>query len=170
MLIMTKTGLLSTALIFVAIVVGLPACSSTPPTDEALSKRFHRDSVALRTLVTMAEQDKKVIRVADDFVRPEYAIESGRWKEYRKAFRQAHTSDGIEKDGFGNTYVIIYTMGLVGSGRSKGFVFCAHPTNSDKAFLPCSEEKDSGWYEYREGKGYSYRRISGQWYVYSEWD
>ena len=151
------------------------------PSDDSLRKQFNGHRGDLESLVSMAEADSSVSRIANDFIwrkdsvawpRPEseWGITADRWNEYRKLFRKVGLSAGFSEDSQGDIYFISYTAGSVVSGASKGFVYCRKTEFSTNAFLPCTEQRDSGKHEGAKGNGSEYQRLAEHWYIYSDWD
>ena len=151
------------------------------PSDDALTRQFNQQRGNLETLVSMAQKDSLIGRVADDFIwrqdsvawpRPEleWGITKERWNEYRTLFQRVGLSAGLNKDSQGNIYFISHTEGSVVSGASTGFVYCEKTGISGSAFLPCTEQRDSGKQESPKGKGAEYHRLAEHWYIYSGWD
>ena len=146
------------------------------PSDEALAKLFNQHHSELQTLVSMAQEDSSVGRIANDFIRPQDSeapspnLPEGRWNDYCALFRKAGLPAGLQKDSHGNIYFIAHTEGTVVSGGSKGFVFCEKTEGSTSDFLPCTEQRDSGKSEDARGRGCQYHRLNEHWYVYSDWD
>ncbi|MHB8526239.1 MAG: hypothetical protein ACYDD2_08805 [Candidatus Acidiferrales bacterium] len=176
------------AAVTVVIVVALGWASArtlewfwSAPSDDSLMKQFSKHRGDLETLVSMAETDSSMSRIADDFTwrkdsaewpRPEsqWGITADRWNDYRKLFRKVGLSDGFSEDDRGDMYFISYTAGSVVSGMSKGFVYCRKIEFSKNAFLPCTEQHDSGKQESTTGDGSEYRRLAKHWYLYSDWN
>lgn len=151
------------------------------PSDDSLMKQFNEHRGDLETLVSMAQADSAISRIADDFIwrkdsvawpRPEsqWGITADRWSDYRKLFRKVGLSAGFSEDEEGDIYFISYTAGSVVSGVSKGFVYCRKTGLSRNAFLPCAEQHNSGKQESATGNGSKYRRVAEHWYLYSDWD
>jgi len=149
--------------------------------DDSLMKQFNKHRGDLETLVSMAETDSSMSRIADDFIerkdsaawpRPEsqWGITADRWNDYRKLFRKVGLSDGFSEDDQGDIYFITYTAGSVVSGTSKGFVYCRKIEFSKSPFLPCTEQHNSGKQESMTGDGSEYRRLAEHWYLYSDWN
>jgi hypothetical protein len=186
-------GLLGRVLVVVLRVVGLMmlgiillllllmwSCAS--PSDKSLTKRFQRHRSQLETLVRMSQEDVEVIRVADNFTRvkddwswprPEskWGITLERWNEYRRLFRKVGLNAGLEKDKVGNVYLIAHTEGIVAHGRSKGLVYCISSGDSDSAYLPCAEQHEEGQQGHHDGYGgYSYRKLTQNWYIFEQWN
>lgn len=176
------------AVLTVVIVVALGWASArtlewlwSAPSDNSLMKQFNEHRRDFETLVSMAETDSSMRRIADDFIerkdsaawpRPEsqWGITAERWNDYRKLFRKVGLSDGFDEDDQGDIYFISYTAGTVVSGMSKGFVYCRKTEFSPNALLPCTEQHDSGKQESTTGDGSEYRRLAEHWYLYSDWN
>jgi hypothetical protein len=151
------------------------------PSDAALNREFKQHRSELETLVSMANTDLLVSRVADDFTwrkdsvawpRPEseWGITKERWNQYRRLFRNVGLTAGLNKDDHGNIYFISHTEGSVVSGASKGFVYCEKTVLSEGGYLPCAEQHEYGKRNEAKGEGSEYRRLAEHWFIYSEWD
>jgi len=91
-----------------------------------------------------------------------------RWDQYRRLFRAAGITAGLEKDESGNVYFIVHTEGLAVGGGSKGLVHCFGVGDVKEVFLPCAEQRDRG----QSGdatEGDSYHRLEADWYIFEEW-
>jgi hypothetical protein len=158
-------------------------CSSPPPGDQALEKRFQRQRPVLEHLVAMMNEDSQMTRIAPDFIwkrdsaawpRPEseWGISARRWDEYRKIFGEAGVKQGTSRGaGSNDVLVLVYTEGLVTSGSAISYLHCGPKTNSQTyAEPPCTERKDSGSGMYGSSKsyGYRYKKITEDWYIYEQ--
>lgn len=167
------------ASVVVLVILLMWACSA--PSDKSLANRFARHRSEFETLARMSHEDADVIRIADDFTRLKnnwnwprsestWGITLERWNEYRRLFRRVGLSAGLEKDGPGNVYFIAHTAGLAVHGSSKGLVYCFVSGAPDETFLPCAEHQQQGRQEYKPGRGYSYRKLDGNWYIFEDWN
>ena len=155
--------------------------SCAAPSDASLDRRFLRHRSELEALARMAQEDVNVIRVADDFTRlsddwswprseSRWGITRAKWNEYRRLFKTVGVTTGWEKDEMGNVYFIAHTQGLSVGGGSKGFVRCFGSGGSEKAFLPCAEQKEKGQFQDNTPPdGCRYLRIAPDWYIFEEW-
>jgi hypothetical protein len=127
----------------------------------------------------MAQEDADGIRITHNFetlanhrgwARPEPKREMTRekWDEYRRLFRQVELS-GLDKDKVGNVYFVAHATDFV-ARATKGFVHCFNSGAGDKTFLPCVEQRDRGQIGDAGDKGYSYRRLAQNWYIFETWD
>jgi hypothetical protein len=153
-----------------------------PPSNTALLSQFKTYHSELDTLGRMSQEDMDAdgIRITDNFKKleidwawarpkPKRRMTLERWTEYRRLLRQVDLS-GFDKDKLGNVYLIAYATnsfaGGAASGRSKGFVHCINAGDRDKAFLPCTEQRDRGQVEAADDKGHSYRNLGQNWYLF----
>jgi hypothetical protein len=127
----------------------------------------------------MSQEDADGIRITDNYGRLENdwggarpkskrGITREKWNEYRRLFREVELS-GLDKDKAGNVYFVAFATDFVGGGTTKGFVHCVNFGDRDKAFLPCVDQRDSGQVEEAGYKGYSYRKLGQNWYIFETW-
>ena len=111
----------------------------------------------------MFAQDDRLVRVADDFTRlrddwswprEDVGLTPERWDRYRSLFIRAGLDGGIEREG-SDVFFYMSSVGLVGSGRSRGVVFA---TSSPAETAPSLDA--------RQGKGISYVVLEGNWYLF----
>jgi hypothetical protein len=127
----------------------------------------------------MSQEEADGIRITDNFERLENkwgwattkskkGIPRETWNEYRRLFREVGLS-GLDKDKAGNVYFVAFVPEFVAGGTTKGFVHCVNFGDRDKTFLPCVEQRDRGQVEEAGDKGYSYRKLSQNWYIFEAW-
>jgi len=149
------------------------------PSDTTLRSQFQSHRSELDVLARMSQEDADGIRITDNFRRLEddwggarpkskRGITREKWSEYRRLFREAELS-GFDKDKAGNVYFVAFATDFVGGGATKGFVHCVNFGDRDKAFLPCVDQRDSGQVEEAGDKGYSYRKLGQNWYIFETW-
>ena len=148
------------------------------PSDTTLRSQFQSHRSELEALARMSQEDADGIRITGNSKRlendwwwaspkPKRGITGEKWIEYRRLFRQVDLS-GLDKDKVGNVYFVAATD-FVGGGTTKGFVHCINFGGRDKAFLPCAEQQDRGQVEEAGDKGYSYRKLGQDWYIFETW-
>ncbi len=176
----------STFIVVVSVALGWGTARSlewawSAPSDEALTRQFNHHRSELETLVSMAQKDSLVSRVANDFIwrqdsvawpRPEseWGITEERWNDYRRLFRNVGLTAGWNKDNYGNIYFMSHTEGSVVHGASKGFVYCEKTGVLESGFLPCAEQHEDGKRDNPRGESSEYRRLAEHWYIYSDSD
>jgi hypothetical protein len=158
-------------------------CKTVAPNDESLEKRFYKERGALERLVTMMNEDARIIRVDSDFIgrrdnrawpRPEseWGISAKRWDDYRKIFRQTGFKEGTSRAaGSDDILVIVYTEGLVTSGSAISYLHCGLKTDQETYVAPpCAERKASGSGKYggSTSYGYRYKKLTDDWYIYEQ--
>jgi hypothetical protein len=129
---MTRAVLLAIGGVAVTLAAGLallvlfnPFDDAPHPTDASMMAQFARERPALEALVTMAEEDAPVQRIAPDFTRPDPApIGRARLEDYRRRLAAAGIDHGFSHYGDEVTF-IASTMGLAISGSGKSFVHAA---------------------------------------------
>lgn len=147
--------------------------------DKALILNFEDHAAQFVELVKMANEDKKVVRIARDFTwlednvnwpRPEAqrGISEMRWDQYRRLFRELGITDGLARydDPSGAViHLTVFSMGLLDRGISKGYAY------SEVDLSPVVDSLDKRPDELRGSKqdGVVYRKIRGNWYLYFEW-
>jgi hypothetical protein len=152
--------------------------SSDVPSDTTLRSQFQSHRSELDALARMSQEDEDGIRITktskkveNDWwwasPKPGRGITHEKWYEYRRLFRKVDLS-GSDKDKVGNVYFVAATD-FVGSGATKGFVHCINFGDRDTAFLPCAEQHDRGQTEEAGGKGFSYRKLGQDWYIFETW-
>lgn len=152
--------------------------SCEAPSDTTLRSQFESHRSELDALARMSQEDADGIRITDNFKRLENnwgwarpkskrGMTREKWNEYRRLFREVALS-GFDKDRVGNVYFVAATD-FVAGGTTKGFVHCIHFGDRDKTFLPCIEQREPGQVEEAGDKGYSYRKLGQNWYIFETW-
>jgi hypothetical protein len=86
-------------------------------------------------------------------------------------FAKIGLSAGLEKDKLGNVFFIAHTDGFASHGASKGLVQCVSGKDHENAYLPCVEQYEHGQQGQHDGyQGYSYRKLTQNWYIFEQWD
>ncbi|PYL67861.1 MAG: hypothetical protein DMF28_08100 [Verrucomicrobia bacterium] len=145
------------------------------PTDAELRERFTQLRRDFEKLVTMAQEDNEVIRIAPDFTwttsnmgwpRPqsELGFTLERWNEYRRLFQILGLEAGILRpcDHPNAIYLIVQTKGLSVAGSSKGYAYSEIPLEPHCESL----DQDRGSTE----TGICFKPLGGKWYLYLDWD
>lgn len=172
-------GLLLCGIVSLFLLLMFLTWSCEVPSDAALRDQFQSHRSEFDALAVMSQEDAEGIRITNNFgnlennwgrARPtsKKGITREKWNEYRRLFRKVELS-GLDKDKAGNVYLIAATD-FVAGGATKGFVHCVNFGNRDKAFLPCVEQLDRGQAEETGNKGYSYRKLGQNWYIFEAWD
>ena len=160
-----------------AIAVFAGACSpGSLPSDATLEREFAAHRSTFERLATMAEEDRRVVRIAPDFTwlednlawpRPDsklgFSVE--RWNQYRQIFRELSLDVGTNRrmDKPGVLFLIASAKGLVTGGSDKGYAFSQKPPG------PLHESLDSFPQGSTSGAP-SFKHLDGNWYLYLQWD
>jgi hypothetical protein len=113
--------------------LGVVLYCSTWHSDAAIKSQFLKHRAGFERLVTVAQEDVHVVRVAPDFTwldndyawpRQNVGISTERWNEYRKLFRQVGVKDGLGKN-FDPLRIFfpIVSAGMVPTSWTKGLVY-----------------------------------------------
>ncbi len=173
-----KTAIL--ILLCITMLVGCDMVFDIPhPSDDKLIKNFQKHESDFNKLISMSNEDSKVIRIADDFTRlennwswprpdSEIGFSTQRWNEYRSIFIKLGLDEGIERDQVSDKtaiFLIASAKGIVNRGSSKGYAY------SEKELLPLFDSLDQNPIkrEDRQRHGTLYKRIKDYWYIYYEW-
>ena len=103
-----------------------------------LELNFKRNSTGFESLLSMAEQDSRLIRIAPDFTwlenntkwpRQDVGLNESRWNDYRTLFTNLSLSEGIVRtlDFPGAIFFVAKTRGLCTGGSSDGYVYSSTP-------------------------------------------
>ena len=145
------------------VVAVLAALSGCIQSESSLRSNFYGDRAAFEEMLELFAQDDHLVRVANDFTRLKHdwswpredvGLTPERWDRYRALFARARLDGGIERQG---TEVFFYmsSVGLVGSGRSRGVAFATS--------RPLETARTLGE---RQGEGISYVALEGNWYLF----
>lgn len=141
------------------------------PSDATLEKVFRQHEVEFNRLISMSDDDAKVIRIAQDFTwlednskwpRPESELgfTKQRWDEYRQLFKELGLKEGLARNTDGSTVELIaFSQGLSTGGSGKGYVY------STKELFPLYNSLDELSSTASGGK-YVYKRLKGNWYLF----
>ena len=133
--------------------------------DATMEKHFTQIEPQLNQLVTMANEDRNLVRIAPDWTalkdngqwpRPESELgfSMERWNEYKTIFKNIGSSSGINH--YSNAvYITMTAKGIVNRGSGKGYVY----TLETPAPLVGSTDSFT-----EEGK--VYKKIVDNWYIF----
>lgn len=146
-----------------------------------LASNFARNRELLDELRGMAEQDKRVIRIANTFTwladntkwpRGDLGFSNERWNEYRTLFSQLSSPEGIfrTEDFPGSIFFVAYSRGLCTGGSSSGYVY------SSATLTPIVESPPKKALD-REARAnsnrhyaYVFKSLKDNWYTFYEVD
>lgn len=161
---------------------GIIAASATRgplPSDEAVRARFFAHRADFEALVTMANEDSHLTRIAPEFTwldddvawpRKNVGISEQRWSDYKQLFLKVGTPVGICK-GTDPTRISIpiAAFGLVPTGFEKGLVYSESPLGPVMKSLD-QRPPDKFWDGPDRSHVLVYRPIDNHWYIfYEEW-
>lgn len=143
-------------------------------TDKQLIDKFNVKRTDFEMLVEMANQDRRVVRIASDFIwlddnlnwpRPEsdLGMSKERWDQYRSLFVKLGLRGGISRrtDLPKAIFLIAATEGISLGGSAKGYVFSSEPLSPlvdslDDVSAPMKDRVPI------------YRKVADNWYLYYE--
>ena len=126
----------------------------------SLRSQFIEHQDTYQRLLTMFEEDSRLVRIAPDFTRlvddrswprDDVGISLARWQEYRALFRAAGIPAGVERQDQ-KVFFYVSGAGLSVSGSTRGFVHAKNPSSKVNP----------------NGEGIVYVPIRGDWYLF-EW-
>ena len=138
------------------------------PSDHQLINNFHRNVTTFNELALMAEADKGLTRVDDNWTDPSdpqtIGISQARIARYRQLLNAVGTHRGFETGGKGQEVDFLYcTQGsATSSDTSKGYAYLPVPPKQTLRSLDhCSLNEKNGVK--------AYRHIQGCWYLFYEY-
>lgn len=103
------------------------------PPDRELEEVFRSNRAVFEELVRMSDEDRRVVRIANDFTwvsgiglsndSGELGFSKERWEEYKIRFRKLNLENGITRGEDGSVWFSAFGRGLSVSGISKEYVF-----------------------------------------------
>ena len=149
------------------------------PSDDELIRNFQKNEADFNKLVTMSNEDSKVIRIAPDFTRlennwawprpeSELGFSKQRWDEYRTLFNKLGLQSGISRERDSESTIIFLTAsskGMTFRGSSKGYAYSEQelsPVFDSLNQNPVDPQK-------RQKHGVAYRKIKDHWYLSYDW-
>ena len=159
-----------------------------PPTLAELSREFSIRRIDLEEILRMSDEDVRFSRIAPTFVDrvPDEPNELGRfnegdlraglpkarWDAYRKIYARNGITLGIQRDGSGDAFIMVDSVGLLNRGHATGYLHCAASSSTDgNRFHPCLLRQGSGKQDYDPAAGkeaYSFEKLDDRWFVYDE--
>ncbi len=166
--------------VILAIVLSIPAViifviwfwrqAPEPPSDAVMLKHFGSQETTLATLVQMANADKGLDRVDENWTLPadtrDVGVSPERLTEYRKLLRNAGTPRGFQAgrraDGNdGVNFLFWLTGSAISDDTEKGFAYrTVPPANILPALDGIRPQSRNGFA--------AYRHIQGNWYLFYE--
>ncbi|HLL60566.1 MAG TPA: hypothetical protein VK338_02525 [Candidatus Nitrosocosmicus sp.] len=143
------------------------------PSDKQLIKRFYSNEKDFARLVTMSDEEKKVIRISTKFTRLEenwnwpredIGFSQNRWNLYRALFKKLKINGGIKRENHDHDTVIYFiasSRGLAVSGSTKGYAY------SKKNLTPLFSSLDN--IKFSES-GIAYKKLKDNWYLYYDYE
>jgi hypothetical protein len=148
-----------------------------PPTLAELRSEFQSKRPALETIVRMSDEDQSFSRVASNFfwadaATPGARLSEPRWELYREVFSRTGVKLGLQRDGAGNVFIIVDSVGLLNRGHATGFLYCQSTKSvNGLGFYPCFLNQEIGHRDYdprTRDEAYSFRKLDNRWYAYDE--
>jgi hypothetical protein len=139
-----------------------------PPSDSVMIRHFDRQQAAFETLVKMAQADKALVRVDEDWTMPpdtqSIGVSPRRLAAYRELLREAGTPLGFKAlQGSGGYDFYFWLRGsAISDDVEKGFAYRPSPPTHTVQTLD----------RVRGDPGQSmvvYRHIRGDWYLFYEY-
>jgi hypothetical protein len=138
------------------------------PSDQYLERVFAANQPEFEKLISMANEDSHVVRIASDFTwldtsaawpRPESELgfSNQRWDEYRRLFSKLGLTSGLVNDAPGFVLFFASSKGLVTGGSTKGYAYCATEPKFIVDSLDHPSFKDSS---------ILYKKLKGNWYLF----
>ena len=144
--------------------------------DDWLIKNFQKNEADFDLLAQMAQQDSKMVRIANDFTwtkdsvafpRPEseLGITNERWEDYKKLFKKLRLSNGIINYQPDTILLLATTKGLVTGGSMKGYAYLKEKPEMlvdslDNYIFPKTDKHSA----------IAYKQINNNWYIFYEVD
>ncbi len=168
-------------IITLAIGIVLAGCSVSSevhhPSDVQLAENFQRHEADFNKLLTMANEDARVVAITDDFTwldnnmswpRPESELgfSRARWDEYRGLFKQLGLAGGLNRrqDIPGSVFLVASSHGAFLRGTEKGYVYLREKPativdsldridSQVKNMVPVYKKLKGNWYLYYQAGG-----------------
>jgi len=134
-----------------------------PPTDQQMLANFQRHQATFDQLVRIAQADKRLTRVGDNWTQPDDPLSAGvgqsRIDQYRKLFGVAGVMGGFESDADGVEFYYWGRGSAISSDTDKGYIYEKKPPTP---LLPSLDRCHPNG----ENPTFAYRHIAGDWYLY----
>lgn len=160
-----------TLLIGLLLIAGFQTACGSHPTDGQLSRTFKLNEAEFDKLISMANEDHNVVRIAYDFTwldgnlswpRPESELgfSKERWDEYRGLFTKLGLHGGILRRN-DQLFLIASTKGSSLGGSAKGYTYSTEPIS------PLLESLDHVSTKMKD-RVPVYKNFKNNWYLYYE--
>jgi len=148
--------------------------------NRGLLANFDHNFDEFQELLSMADQDSHLIRIADDFTwldssskwpRTDIGLSPKRWNEYRSLFEKLSLPEGIVRtaDFPGAVFFIARVRGLCTGGSSAGYVYStgtfASTTESPSKALDAKARQNP-----KQHYAYVFKSLKPNWYAFYEID
>jgi hypothetical protein len=138
--------------------------------DADLVANFERHRSAFDRIARMAEEDRNLYRLDEDFFRggegaDGVPVTPARWNEYRRLFGEADVPDGFRKPAGSPEMLMLFSslQGFVTSGTAKGYAYSRQELGPLVASL---DHPESG--SHAQGAR-AFVRLADGWYLFFEW-
>lgn len=165
-------------ILIVSLVIGLPTLVAgmlwipqqpdNPPPDKELLENFQRHQATFNELAQMAQVDKGLNRVGDNWTSPgdpqKIGVSPTRINEYRRLLNDAGVPGGFQSAIEANEVEFYYwfTGSAISDDTEKGYAYLTKPpAHLLKSLDQCQLDGDSG--------SESYRHIQGNWYLFYDY-
>lgn len=134
--------------------------------EEDLRSNFAANREAIGQILKMQHEDSDVVRIAPEFTRlkdnwawprEDVGFSEERWERYRKLFKEAGITDGIDSND-GNVFFYVSSQGLSVTGTSRGY---AHVKDTPRSVVANFERCP-------RREGICYVKVEDNWYLF-EW-
>ncbi len=103
---------------------------------------------------------------------PKAGLPKPRWNAYRSLYSRNGIKLGVQRDNWGDAFIMVDSVGLLDRGHTSGYLFC-RPAESvdDRRFEPCVLRTEGGQRSFdpkTHHEAYSFKKIAGSWYAYDE--
>jgi hypothetical protein len=160
--------------------------SLEPPSLDSLQTSFPARQSDLNALVRMSNEDVRVARIAPDWLDqttsgkweqhmagdPMAALSTSRWDTYRTVFSRNGIKLGLQRNAFGDVFVMSDSIGLLNRGHTTGYLYCGAPRSQrGYRYPPCALGDDKGEQKFSSNPrrdAYSFKKVADHWYVYDE--
>jgi hypothetical protein len=132
----------------------------------------------------MSDEDSALLRIAPTFIDeagefrrymegdPKARLPKARWDEYRRIYAKNGIKLGIQRDSFGDAFIMVDSMGLLNRGHTTGYLHCVLPISEDEnRFFPCRLSQEDGRRDFdptKHQEAYESHRIDIGWFAYDE--
>ena len=161
----------SVVLILIGLLFWIVRSGMTPPSDQKLLANFERHEATFNALIEMLKADQDLVRVDEDWSRPEnpetIGVSAARIGSYRRLLREARVPRGFQSEAF-MFEVDFFYWGIgsaISSDEFKGYAYRKSPPietrSSLEGYRPDPKNADDTIKVYRH--------IRGNWYLFYEY-